>query len=56
MGDIETGYILGKDISTGGEEAISFINEKHHKNIRFVSLDEFNIVGPPDIEELDKYY
>ncbi len=56
MGDIENGYILGKDISTGGEEAINFINEKHRKNIKFVSLDEFNIVGPPDMEELDKYY
>ena len=56
MGELNTGYLLAKEISTGAKGAIEHIKVKHGKSITFVPISDFNILGMPTEEEFIKYY
>lgn len=54
--DVNKGYIVGKDISNGGKNAIEFIKNKHKKTIEFSKLSDFPINHPPTKDEIAEYY
>ena len=54
--NIEKGYIVGKEITSGGQNAINHIKNKHNKTITFTPRSQLPINQPPTKEETDKYY
>lgn len=54
--EITKGYIIGKQITTGGEIAIRHIKDKHKKLIIFSTLTDYPINQPPSREEREEYY
>ena len=54
--DIQKGFIVGKEITTGGKNAISHIKEKHNRIITFTPRSQLPINQPPTQEETENYY
>ncbi len=56
VGNIEKGYLIAKDFTTGARVAIRHISEKHKKEIVLATLDQFPINQTPSEEERSDYY
>ena len=54
--EIAKGFLIGKQITTGGQVAIDHIRRKHNKTIIFSELSSYPINQPPSREEREEYY
>lgn len=56
MGQIQKGYLVAGNFSTGAKVAKDFINKHHQKQITLATLGQFPINHPPSDEERNTYY
>ena len=53
---INKGYIVGKEITSGGNVAIEYIAKNHNKTICFSKITAYPIYQAPSRNEIDEYY
>lgn len=56
VGNLDKGYLVANNYSTGARVAISHIQNKHGKEIVLASREQFPINHPPTASERDEYY
>ncbi|WP_419237874.1 ATP-binding protein [Photobacterium leiognathi subsp. mandapamensis] len=54
--EINNGYLVAHDFSTGAEYAIEKIKDKHNLNIKMVRVDDYPITYPVNNNERDEYF
>ena len=56
VGNINKGYLVAKEFSTGANVAVQHINKNHKKEISLARHEEFPITSPPNVSEREEYY
>jgi len=56
VGEIDKGFLLAPDFSTGAKVAAEHINDKHGKQIMLQNLSLYPITDAPSSKEMDEYF